>query len=118
MKQKSESYHHQAGSCRMGIDDLSVVDPELRVHGVRNLRVVDASVMPAVPSGNCHTAIAMIAERAADFLRGDLPCLTPYCARARCPGPGSRSWSRATSTSPRSPTTSAGSPRKAPRSTS
>ncbi|MFD7084723.1 GMC family oxidoreductase [Streptomyces sp. NPDC002181] len=69
-KQKSESYHHQAGSCRMGIDDLSVVDPELRVHGVRNLRVVDASVMPAVPSGNCHTAIAMIAERAADFLRG------------------------------------------------
>ncbi|MFH9799854.1 GMC family oxidoreductase [Streptomyces virginiae] len=70
VKQKSESYHHQAGSCRMGIDDLAVVDPELRVHGVRNLRVVDASVMPAVPSGNCHTAIAMIAERAADFLRG------------------------------------------------
>lgn len=70
VKRKAESYHHQAGSCRMGVDDLSVVDPELRVHGVRGLRVVDASVMPAVPSGNCHTAIAMIAERAADFLKG------------------------------------------------
>ncbi|MER5729276.1 GMC oxidoreductase [Streptomyces sp. NPDC002138] len=70
VRQKAESYHHQAGSCRMGVDDLSVVDPELRVHGVRGLRVVDASVMPAVPSGNCHTAIAMIAERAADFLKG------------------------------------------------
>ncbi|MFI8102907.1 GMC family oxidoreductase [Streptomyces sp. NPDC086023] len=70
VKRKSESYHHQAGSCRMGVDDLAVVDPELRVHGVRNLRVADASVMPAVPSGNCHAAIAMIAERAADFLKG------------------------------------------------
>ncbi|MBW5483666.1 GMC family oxidoreductase [Streptomyces bambusae] len=70
VKQTSESYHHQSGSCRMGTDDLSVVDPQLRVHGVRNLRVVDASVMPAVPSGNCHAAIAMIAERAADFLKG------------------------------------------------
>ena len=71
VKQKSESYHHQAGSCRMGVDDLAVVDPELRVHGVRNLRVVDASVMPAVPSGNCHTAIVMIAERASDFIKGE-----------------------------------------------
>lgn len=71
VKQKSESYHHQSGSCRMGVDDLSVVDPELRVHGVRNLRVVDASVMPAVPSGNCHAAIMMIAERAADLIKGE-----------------------------------------------
>jgi len=71
VKQKSESYHHQAGSCRMGIDDLAVVDPELRVHGVRGLRVVDASVMPAVPSGNCHAAIVMIAERAADLIKGE-----------------------------------------------
>ncbi|WP_415947772.1 GMC family oxidoreductase [Streptomyces sp. KLOTTS4A1] len=70
VRQKSDSYHHQAGSCRMGVDDLSVVDPQLRVHGVENLRVVDASVMPAVPSGNCHTAIVMIAERAADLIKG------------------------------------------------
>jgi choline dehydrogenase len=53
----------------MGIDNQSVVDPGLRVHGVAGLRVVDASVMPAVPSGNCHTAIAAIAERAADLIR-------------------------------------------------
>ncbi|PBC60200.1 glucose-methanol-choline oxidoreductase [Streptomyces sp. Tue6028] len=71
VRERADSYHHQAGSCRMGIDDLSVVDPDLKVHGVRGLRVVDASVMPAVPSGNCNTAIAAIAERAADLIKGD-----------------------------------------------
>jgi choline dehydrogenase len=65
VRRTADSYHHQAGTCRMGIDDMSVVDPALRVHGVQGLRVVDASVMPAVPSGNPHAAIAMIAERAA-----------------------------------------------------
>ncbi|HEX3647219.1 MAG TPA: GMC family oxidoreductase N-terminal domain-containing protein [Pseudonocardiaceae bacterium] len=68
VRAKADSYHHQAGSCRMGIDDLAVVDPQLRVRGVSGLRVVDASVMPAVPSGNCHTAIVAIAERAADLV--------------------------------------------------
>jgi choline dehydrogenase len=68
VRRTADSYHHQAGSCRMGSDDLSVVDPQLRVHGVDGLRVVDASVMPTVPSGNCHAAIAMIAERAAELL--------------------------------------------------
>ncbi|HEY7591194.1 MAG TPA: GMC family oxidoreductase N-terminal domain-containing protein [Candidatus Limnocylindrales bacterium] len=66
----ADSYHHQAGSCRMGTDDLAVVDPELRVHGVDGLRIADASVMPAVPSGNCHAGILMIAERASDWVRG------------------------------------------------
>jgi choline dehydrogenase len=70
VRQRADTYHHQAGSCRMGIDDLSVVDPTLTVHGVAGLRVVDASVMPAVPSGNCHTAIVAIAERAADLILG------------------------------------------------
>jgi choline dehydrogenase len=65
----ADCYHHQSGSCRMGIDDLAVVDPRLRVRGVDGLRVVDASVMPAVPSGNCHTAIVAIAERAADLIK-------------------------------------------------
>jgi choline dehydrogenase-like flavoprotein len=68
VKATAYSYHHQAGSCRMGVDDLAVVDPLLRVRGVDGLRVVDASVMPAVPSGNCHTAIVAIAERAADLI--------------------------------------------------
>ena len=71
VKATADSYHHQAGSCRMGIDDLAVVDEQLRVHGVDGLRVVDASVMPAVPSGNCHTAIIAIAERAADLITAD-----------------------------------------------
>ena len=69
LRQKANSYHHQSGSCKMGIDSLAVVDPELKVHGVKGLRVADASVMPAVVTGNPHTAIVMIGERAADFIR-------------------------------------------------
>jgi choline dehydrogenase len=68
VRDKADSYHHQAGSCRMGTDDGAVVDPQLRVRGVEALRVADASVMPAVTSGNCHAGIVMIAERLADML--------------------------------------------------
>jgi choline dehydrogenase len=70
VRDRADCYHHQAGSCRMGIDDRAVVDPQLKVRGVDGVRVVDASVMPAVPSGNCHTAIVAIAERAADLVKG------------------------------------------------
>lgn len=65
----ADSYHHQAGSCKMGMDEMAVVDPLLRVYGVEGLRVADASVMPTVPSGNCHTGVLMIAERAADLIK-------------------------------------------------
>jgi choline dehydrogenase len=65
----ADSYHHQAGSCKMGLDDMAVVDPKLRVHGVDGLRVVDASIFPQVQSGNCHTGIVMAAERCADFVK-------------------------------------------------
>jgi choline dehydrogenase len=69
VRQSADSYHHQAGSCKMGLDEMAVVDPQLRVYGVSGLRVADASVMPVVPSGNCHTGVLMIAEKAADLIK-------------------------------------------------
>lgn len=69
VRQNADSYHHQVGSCKMGTDAMAVVDPQLRVYGVEGLRIADASVMPTVPSGNCHAGILMIAERAADLLK-------------------------------------------------
>jgi choline dehydrogenase len=66
---KADSYHHQVGSCKMGSDSMAVVDPDLSVYGIEGLRVADASVMPTVPSGNCHAGIVMIAERLAGKLK-------------------------------------------------
>lgn len=63
------SYYHFVGSCKMGRDNLSVVDPELYVNGIGNLRVVDASVMPSITAANTHTTTVMIAEKAADLIK-------------------------------------------------
>jgi len=62
------TYHHQVGTCRMGTDAAAVVDPRLRVHGIEGLRVIDASVMPTVPTGNTNAPAAMIGERGAGFV--------------------------------------------------
>jgi choline dehydrogenase len=62
------SYHHQVGTCKMGRDADSVVDPELRVHGVEGLRVADASVMPLITTGNTYAPSIMIGERAAELV--------------------------------------------------
>ena len=72
----SETEFHPSCTCRMGHDAMAVVGPDLKVHGIENLRVIDASVMPAVISANLNATVMMIAEKAADMIRGR-PALAP-----------------------------------------
>jgi choline dehydrogenase len=68
IRSKAETAYHPSCTLKMGIDDMSVVDEKLKVHGINNLRVVDASVMPEITSGNLNAPTLMIAERASEFI--------------------------------------------------
>jgi choline dehydrogenase len=76
VRSTAEIVHHPVGTCTMGQGPMAVVDSQLRVRGLKGLRVVDASVMPTVPGGNTNAPTIMIAERAADLIRGR-PTLAP-----------------------------------------
>jgi choline dehydrogenase len=71
VRETAVTYHHQVGTCKMGLDDMAVVDPRtFAVHGLAGVRIADASIMPLVPTGNTNAPTIMIAERAAAVLVG------------------------------------------------
>ena len=74
VRETAVTYHHQVGTCKMGLDDMAVVDPRtFEVHGLAGVRIADASIMPLVPTGNTNAPTIMIAERAAAALVGSTP---------------------------------------------
>lgn len=74
VREDGETAYHPSCTCKMGLDDMSVVHPDsLKVHGIEGVRVVDASVMPVVTNANIYAPTMMIAEKAADFIKGNNP---------------------------------------------
>ncbi|SAL19602.1 choline dehydrogenase [Caballeronia sordidicola] len=81
VRQRAETAYHPSCSCKMGYDNMSVVDNQGRVHGLESLRVVDASIMPQIVTGNLNAPTIMLAEKIADAIRGHAPLAradTPY----------------------------------------
>jgi choline dehydrogenase len=66
----ASSYHH-AGTCKMGVDRMAVVDPSVRVRGIENLRVIDGSIIPSMISGNTNATCMMIGRKGADLILGE-----------------------------------------------
>jgi choline dehydrogenase len=73
IREHAETAFHPSCSCKMGTDEMAVVDGEGRVHGMQGLRVVDASIMPIITTGNLNAPTIMIAEKIADKIRGRQP---------------------------------------------
>ena len=93
VRREGETALHPSCTCKMGTDEMSVVDPEsMRVHGLDGLRVVDASVMPYITNGNIYAPVMMLAEKAADLILGRAPLppsAAPYYRHGKDPAPGS-----------------------------